>query len=34
MRRLIRFIVIGAVCIAVFLIFLYYLIQPGTYGGD
>jgi hypothetical protein len=33
-RRLLRQILIGVVCLAAFLVFLYYLVQPGTYGSD
>jgi type VI protein secretion system component VasF len=33
-RRLIRSIVICAACVVAFLLFLYYLTQPGPYTGD
>ena len=33
-RRMLRGILIGAICLALFLIFLHYLVQPGTYGSD
>lgn len=33
-RALRRTIVISAICVAVFLIFLHYLLQPPTYTGD
>jgi hypothetical protein len=33
-RRLLRQILIGAFCIVVFLVFLHFLVQPGTFGSD
>jgi hypothetical protein len=33
-RRLLRGILISAICMAVFLVFLHYLAQPGTFGSD
>jgi hypothetical protein len=29
-----RQILIGAVCVVVFLVFLHYLVRPGTFGSD
>lgn len=33
-RRLLRGILVGAMCLAIFLLFLYYLVQPGTFSSD
>ena len=33
-RRLLRQILIAAICVVVFLVFLHYLVQPGTFGSD
>jgi len=33
-RRLLRGILIGATCLVIFLLFLYYLVQPGTFSSD
>ena len=33
-RRLWRQILVGAICVVVFLVFLHFLVQPGTFGSD
>ena len=33
-RRLLRQILIGAVCVVIFLVFLHYLVRPGAFGSD
>ena len=34
MRRMVRNILVAGICLVLFLLFLYYLVQPGRFGGD
>ena len=33
-RRMVRHILVAGICVMLFLMFLYYLAQPGHFGGD
>ena len=33
-RRTVRHILVAGICVVLFLVFLYYLAQPGRFGGE